>query len=58
MITERLGRRRRSRRALTAEVEQLLGEQRSIAVSLQHALLPQRIPTLPGVESRSATSPE
>ena len=50
LVTERLVRRRRRSEQLTREIEQLLGEQRSIAVSLQHALLPQTIPRLPGVD--------
>ena len=50
VMTERLVRRRRAAESLTTEVEDLLREQRSIAVSLQHALLPRAIPELTGIE--------
>jgi serine phosphatase RsbU (regulator of sigma subunit) len=47
---ERLVRRRRAAEGLADEVEHLLGEQRNIAETLQRALLPQRIPQMPGVD--------
>jgi serine phosphatase RsbU (regulator of sigma subunit) len=56
-ITERLVRRRRSAeqaetqiRRLYAELGTLYGEQRSIAETLQRALLPQTMPSIPGLE--------
>ena len=35
---------------MTSEVSKLYMEQRSVADTLQHALLPQRLPDIPGVE--------
>lgn len=49
-VAERLVRRRQAAEGLADEVEQLLGEQRNIAETLQRALLPQRIPQMPGVD--------
>ena len=46
----RLVQRRRAAEHLTAEVQYLLREQRSIAESLQRALLPQALPDVPGLE--------
>jgi serine phosphatase RsbU (regulator of sigma subunit)/type II secretory pathway pseudopilin PulG len=40
---------RRAAEILTGEVQTLLGEQRTIAETLQHALLPKQLPELPGV---------
>jgi serine phosphatase RsbU (regulator of sigma subunit)/type II secretory pathway pseudopilin PulG len=50
LITERLVRRRRAAEDLAHEVAHLLGEQRGIAEALQHALLPQAMPEIPGVQ--------
>ena len=54
---ERLVRRRRSAERLTDEVEQLLGQQRSIAESLQRALLPRGLPELPGMQAAAQYLP-
>jgi serine phosphatase RsbU (regulator of sigma subunit) len=51
VVAERLVRRREAAERLTGEVEVLLGEQRTIAETLQHALLPQQLPAIPGVEA-------
>jgi serine phosphatase RsbU (regulator of sigma subunit) len=48
--SERLVRQRLAAEGLHAEVRRLLGEQRSIAESLQRALLPKRLPDVPGLE--------
>jgi serine phosphatase RsbU (regulator of sigma subunit) len=50
LLTERLIRRREDAEQLTSEVSKLYMEQRSVADTLQHALLPQRLPDIPGVE--------
>ena len=50
LMTERLVSRRRSAEALAEENEQLYGEQQTLAVSLQHALLPGLVPDITGVE--------
>ena len=50
LLTERLIRRREGAEQLTREVSHLYMEQRSVADTLQHALLPQRLPDIPGVE--------
>jgi serine phosphatase RsbU (regulator of sigma subunit) len=50
VMTERLVRRRRSAEALAEENERLYGEQQTVAVSLQHALLPGLMPEIAGVE--------
>jgi serine phosphatase RsbU (regulator of sigma subunit) len=50
LLTERLIRRREGAERLTSEVSDLYLEQRSVADTLQHALLPQRLPDIPGVE--------
>jgi len=50
VVAERLQRRRRAAERLTVEVRSLLSEQRGIAETLQHALLPQRIPDIAGLE--------
>ncbi len=47
---ERLVRRRRAAERLTGEVRTLLGEQRTIAETLQHALLPKELPDVPGMQ--------
>jgi serine phosphatase RsbU (regulator of sigma subunit) len=49
LLTEYLIRRREQAEKLTDQVRQLYVEQRSVAETLQHALLPQRIPDIPGV---------
>lgn len=54
---ERLVRRRRSAEQLTDAVQQLLGQQRSIAESLQRALLPRELPALPGVQAAAQYLP-
>ena len=46
-----LVRRRRSAELLAGENRTLYAEQRSIAQTLQHALLPDRLPQIPGVET-------
>jgi serine phosphatase RsbU (regulator of sigma subunit) len=48
-ITERLLRHRDQANELAAENERLYADQRSIAETLQHSLLPQRLPTIAGV---------
>jgi serine phosphatase RsbU (regulator of sigma subunit) len=50
LATERLIRRRDAAARLTEQVTQLYMEQRSMAETLQHALLPQTIPAIPGLE--------
>jgi serine phosphatase RsbU (regulator of sigma subunit) len=50
LLTERLIRRREGAEQLTSEVSKLYMEQRSVAETLQHALLPQRLPDIPGLE--------
>jgi serine phosphatase RsbU (regulator of sigma subunit) len=50
LLTERLIRRREGAEQLTREVSNLYLEQRSVADTLQHALLPQRLPNVPGIE--------
>jgi serine phosphatase RsbU (regulator of sigma subunit) len=50
VMTQRLVRRRRSAEALAEENERLYGEQQTLAVSLQHALLPGLVPEITGVE--------
>jgi len=50
VTTERLVRRRQAAERLAGEVQSLLGEQRTIAETLQHALLPKALPQVPGVE--------
>lgn len=50
VIAERLLRRRRAAERLTGEVRHLLSEQRGIAETLQHALLPQQIPDVDGLD--------
>jgi serine phosphatase RsbU (regulator of sigma subunit) len=50
LAAERLVRRRRAAERLTREVGNLLREQRSIAETLQHALLPQDIPAFAGAQ--------
>jgi serine phosphatase RsbU (regulator of sigma subunit) len=50
LLTERLIRRREGAEQLTSEVSKLYMEQRSVAETLQRALLPQRLPDIPGVE--------
>ena len=50
LLTERLIRRREGAERLTREVSRLYVEQRSVADTLQHALLPQQLPDIPGIE--------
>jgi serine phosphatase RsbU (regulator of sigma subunit) len=50
LATERLIRRRDAAALLTEQLTDLYVEQRSVAETLQHALLPQAIPAIPGVE--------
>jgi serine phosphatase RsbU (regulator of sigma subunit)/type II secretory pathway pseudopilin PulG len=50
LLAERLIKRRRSADLLRAQVEELLGEQRTIAESLQRALLPEALPTIDDVD--------
>jgi serine phosphatase RsbU (regulator of sigma subunit) len=50
LLTERLVRRRESAEQLTGEVSHLYMEQRSVAETLQHALLPQQLPDIPGMQ--------
>jgi serine phosphatase RsbU (regulator of sigma subunit) len=50
LLAARLVRRREAAEQLTSKVSQLYLEQRSVAETLQHALLPQRLPDIPGVE--------
>jgi serine phosphatase RsbU (regulator of sigma subunit) len=57
IVAERLVRRREAAERLTGEVRHLLGEQRSIAESLQQALLPQALPPIRGVETASRYIP-
>ncbi len=47
---EYVARRRRFAEDMAAMVGQLYSEQRSIATTLQHALLPHQLPTVPGLE--------
>ena len=50
LSAEWLVRRRMAAEQLSGEVQQLLGQQRSIAETLQHALLPGDMPLIPGIE--------
>lgn len=50
LTAERLTRRRVTADRLRGQVEELLGEQRSIAESLQRALLPRQLPEIAGVD--------
>ncbi len=50
LLTERLIRRREGAEQLTREVSNLYIAQRSVAETLQQALLPQRLPDIPGLE--------
>jgi serine phosphatase RsbU (regulator of sigma subunit) len=50
LLTETLVRRRDAAARLTEQVRQLYVEQRSVAETLQHALLPQAIPAIAGLE--------
>ncbi len=50
MLTERLVRRRTTAERRSTEVGRLYEEQRSVAETLQHALLPQRLPTVSGMQ--------
>ena len=50
LMTGRLVRRRRTAEALADENERLYGEQQTLAVSLQHALLPGVVPEISGME--------
>src|SRR5262249_51869070 len=50
LLTERLVRRRTTAERRSTEVGLLYEEQRSVAETLQHALLPQRLPTVSGMQ--------
>ena len=50
LLVERLVRRRDSAERLTGEIGRLYVEQRSVAETLQHAILPQRLPAVPGMQ--------
>ncbi|WP_375499300.1 PP2C family protein-serine/threonine phosphatase [uncultured Jatrophihabitans sp.] len=50
VLTDRLVKRRRKAEALTNEIDALLRDQRSIAESLQRALVPDGLPTLAGLD--------
>jgi Stage II sporulation protein E (SpoIIE) len=50
LLTWRLVRRRESAEQLTAETGRLYAEQRSVAETLQNALLPQQVPDVPGMQ--------
>lgn len=50
LLSERLVRRRDSAERLTGEIGRLYVEQRSVAETLQHAILPQRLPAVPGMQ--------
>jgi serine phosphatase RsbU (regulator of sigma subunit) len=50
LMTQRLVRRRRSAESLAQENERLYSEQQTLAMSLQHALLPGLVPDITGVE--------
>jgi len=50
LLTERLTRRRESAERLAGQIEQLYVEQRSVAETLQHALLPAQMPVIPGMQ--------
>jgi serine phosphatase RsbU (regulator of sigma subunit) len=49
-LTERLIRQRERARVLATENAQLYGEQRNVAQTLQHSLLPDTLPDMPGLE--------
>jgi serine phosphatase RsbU (regulator of sigma subunit) len=49
-MTDRLFRRRRDAEALAAQLDLAVAEQRSISQTLQHALLPDTLPALEGLE--------
>ena len=57
LATQRLVTRRMAAEHPTAEVRTLLGEQRTIAESLQRALLPKRLPVLPGMSLTARYEP-
>ena len=50
LLTGRLVRRRDRAEQLTGEISRLYAEQRSVAETLQHALLPQQLPDIPGMQ--------
>ena len=50
LMTERVIRRRQGAEQRTGQVSELYLQQRSVAETLQHALLPQQMPAVPGVE--------
>ena len=50
LLTERLIRRRQRAEQLAGQVRELYLQQRSVAETLQHALLPQQMPVIPGIE--------
>ncbi|HEX5615620.1 MAG TPA: PP2C family protein-serine/threonine phosphatase [Acidimicrobiia bacterium] len=49
-LTERLLRQRERAESLAGELADLYANQRTIAEELQHSLLPQQLPTIPGLE--------
>ena len=49
-LVERLSRRQRQAEALAQENEQLYATQRSVALTLQHSLLAESLPDIPGLE--------
>jgi serine phosphatase RsbU (regulator of sigma subunit) len=53
LVAERLVRRRRAAERLTATISDLLDEERGIARTLQHALLPQALPVVPGIQAKA-----
>jgi serine phosphatase RsbU (regulator of sigma subunit) len=53
LVAERLVRRRRAAERLTATISDLLDEERGIARTLQHALLPQALPVVPGIRAQA-----
>jgi serine phosphatase RsbU (regulator of sigma subunit) len=48
-LVERLVRRRRAADVLIDDIAQLYDEQRAISMTLQHSLLPRKLPSIPGV---------
>ncbi|MFI5066933.1 MAG: PP2C family protein-serine/threonine phosphatase, partial [Streptosporangiales bacterium] len=50
LLTERVIRRRQGAEQRTGQVSELYLQQRSVAETLQHALLPQQMPEIPGME--------
>jgi serine phosphatase RsbU (regulator of sigma subunit) len=50
LLAERLVRRRTRAERLTSEIGRLYVEQRSVAETLQHAILPHEVPAIPGMQ--------